>query len=143
MMASPTPLGSSNLDFIEYDFLDQPPKSAGTLDSVLYRASKLPTMPSYTESGSNATGSSSASLQVPKPCRARLMSRVSWAVSEVWENHVEEMNIPRATYHFTSFVYLAFILYLLYWLLPIHGHWSAGQGDKVPTLTGIKSLDLV
>jgi hypothetical protein len=54
------------------------------------------------------------------------MTRVSWAAAEVWENHVDELNFQRIMYHLISGLYLCCMLYLLYWILPINGHWASG-----------------
>lgn len=74
-----------------------------------------------------------AFLQVPKPRRPRMLTRVSWAASEVWDNHIEELNFPRCMYHLVSTLWLCLMLYLTWWILPIRGHWtSTRQEDKVP-----------
>ena len=72
-------------------------------------------------------------LQVSKPKRPYLMTRVSWAAAEVWDNHINELNFPRCMYHLVSSIWLCLMLYLAWWLLPIQGHWTTTrQSDRVP-----------
>ncbi|KAJ9603065.1 hypothetical protein H2200_012360 [Cladophialophora chaetospira] len=113
------------------------------------RPSRLPTMaPTFQfqlDPASNDSTASSATLpgelekhnsgllQIPKPRRPGLATRVSWAASEVWENHVDELNFPRCMYHLISAMWLCVMLYLTWWLLPVRGHWaSMRQPDRVP-----------
>ena len=70
-----------------------------------------------------------------RPRRPGLATRVSWAAAEVWDNTVDELNITRVLYHVLSGVYLLLVLLLVYWLLPINGHWGsalAREHDRVP-----------
>ncbi|EXJ54774.1 hypothetical protein A1O7_10115 [Cladophialophora yegresii CBS 114405] len=65
------------------------------------------------------------------PQQPPMLTRVTWAVMEAWENR--SLNFPKFMYHVVSSLWLCFVLYLAYCLLPIHGHWSlAGQSDKAP-----------
>jgi hypothetical protein len=74
-------------------------------------------------------------LEVPRPRRPGLATRVSWAAEEIVDNYVGERNLARFSYHFLSMIYLAAILWLCYIVLPLSGHWpTLRQEDKVPLI---------
>ena len=68
-------------------------------------------------------------LQVPKPNRPRLLTRVSWAAEDIIANDVAELNLPKCMYHFCAAVYGGIILYLVWVVLPLPGHWPAVRED--------------
>ena len=103
-----------------------------TFQYQVYPADDAPMTPVNTPS-EEVTDHKDGLLQVPKPKRPRIMTRVSWAASEVWDNHIDELNFPRCMYHLVSTLWLCVMLYLTWWLLPIRGHWnSTRQEDRVP-----------
>ncbi|KIW62218.1 hypothetical protein, variant [Phialophora macrospora] len=72
-------------------------------------------------------------LEACSPQHPPVLTRASWAVAEVWDNHIRDLNFPRSMYHVVSWFWLCLILYLAWCLLPIRGHWSlTGQSDRVP-----------
>ncbi|ETI20120.1 hypothetical protein G647_08154 [Cladophialophora carrionii CBS 160.54] len=67
------------------------------------------------------------------PQQPPMPTQVAWTAAEAWNNHIRNLNFPKFMYHLVSSMWLCFILYLTWCLLPIHGHWSlTGQSDKVP-----------